>query len=325
MTELDVQNSVPNNIYLNGICYRVGRQIAGGGEGQIYILPECPEKVLKLLNSRFATPAFRDHLQAIIRCKVPAEVDGCVLVSLPETLAYDENGRFVGYSMPRIRSRLMLYNLWIDPEGYFPHFSLEDRYAVAYNLAKALDHLHRHGLVMGDLNPANIVLNANGSVTLCDLGSCSVTDPLTGVRFENSVGMGDYLAPEVYRPAGTHFTPQSDSFSLAVLIFQIITLGCHPFNTARINYDETKYSSYGFSRNTEVMIGSPYFSTVENQKIPDYARPFLPGLEPLLPLFQRVFGYNAEILLSPHQTALRPTPREWQEALKALLPTKADT
>ena len=137
--------------------------------------------------------------------------------------------------------------------------------------------------------------------------------------------MVDYMAPEVYyRPlSNAEFTPQTDSFALAILIFQIIMRGCHPFNTARKSYDEEKYSSYSFFYNTELMVGSPYFSAVDNREIPEYAKPYLAGLEPLYPLFCRVFGYDAGNVCSDGQIKGRPSPREWQEALEKLVPDRA--
>lgn len=319
MTELEGKNCDPEIVYLNKKPYTLGRKIAAGGEGRVHILPELPGKVLKLLNTDFASPTRHDHIQAIIRCGVSSFLDNYFVASLPENLAYDADGRFVGYSMTRIRSRLRLHDLWLDQDGFFRHFPMIDRYAVAYNLAEALDHLHRHNLVMGDINPSNIVLNGDGSVTLCDLGGCSVTDPVTGAQYENNVGIGDYLAPEIGRNDLTkvHFTKEMDNFSLAVLIFQIITMGCHPFNTARTDYRSKAYSSYCFSGNKEVFIGSAYYVTVPEHTIPEYAKPFLLGVEPFEPLFRRVFGYDSSNACSRNQILQRPTPREWMDALKA--------
>lgn len=323
MFALDAQECAQDVIYLDQKPYTVGRKIAAGGQGQIHILPEFPGKVLKLLYPKERSAFRKAHLEAIIRRQVPSDVGGFLVASLPEKIAYTADGSFVGYCMPRTRSRLMLYNIWIDPDGYFRHFPIFDRYAVAFNLAEAMDYLHRHNLVIGDVNPTNIVLNMDGTLILCDLDGCSVTDPVTGVRFENSVGRTEYLAPEAYCAdlSSAQFTRQSDSFSLAVMIFQIITLGCHPFNAARTDYNDPDYASSCYCGSAEVFNGSPYYSEIPGRTIPPYAKPYLSGLEPFRPLFQRVFGYTERNALSAEQIALRPSPKEWMDALKAALAT----
>src|SRR5262245_22807986 len=82
--------------------------------------------------------------------------------------------------------------------------------------SEALTVLHQHGLVHGDVKPANLILDGSGRVVLVDLGSSSV--PLfAGPRG----GTPGYRAPEV--AGGSPADTRSDVFSLAATAFTLLT------------------------------------------------------------------------------------------------------
>ena len=91
---------------------------------------------------------------------------------------------------------------------------------VAADVARALDHAHRQGMVHGDIKPENILLTRDGRVVVTDFGLAKATgqDAQAG-RF---VGTPGYLAPERAR-----FEPGLDSradvFSLGVTLFEMLT------------------------------------------------------------------------------------------------------
>jgi WD40 repeat protein/class 3 adenylate cyclase len=88
----------------------------------------------------------------------------------------------------------------------------------AAQAAEALSVLHRHGVVHGDVKPANLILDREGRVVLVDLGSSSVPDG-TGP----GAGTPGFRAPEV--SAGSVPTPASDVYSLAASVFALLTGG----------------------------------------------------------------------------------------------------
>jgi WD40 repeat protein/class 3 adenylate cyclase len=82
--------------------------------------------------------------------------------------------------------------------------------------AEALTALHQHGVVHGDVKPANLIVDSNGRVVLVDLGSSSV--PTTEAPRGGTPG---FRAPEI--AAGAPADRVSDVFSLAATAFTLLT------------------------------------------------------------------------------------------------------
>ena len=91
-------------------------------------------------------------------------------------------------------------------------------------LLRAVDHLHRLGMVHGDLSPPN-VLAATGpgaAIKILDLGAGGESGSGGGA----TSGVLAYAAPE--RLEGRRLTPRSDLWSVGALVFGLIH-SCHPF------------------------------------------------------------------------------------------------
>lgn len=96
---------------------------------------------------------------------------------------------------------------------------------IAFKCCGALEHANEKGLIHRDVKPANLILQTGGIVKVTDFGTAlalrSDTTQVTGL-----VGSPAYMAPEQVREqACTH---QSDMFSLAVVIYELLT-GRKPF------------------------------------------------------------------------------------------------
>ena len=64
---------------------------------------------------------------------------------------------------------------------------------------QALDYLHYHKVVHGDLKPENVLMSARGNVTLSDFGCSKVI--ISGNEYlERCNGTPAFLAPEMMRP-----------------------------------------------------------------------------------------------------------------------------
>ena len=106
----------------------------------------------------------------------------------------------------------------------------------AIQIAEALDHAHRHGVIHRDLKPSNIMLTKAGVKVLdfglatlagtepltspvCDDGSSTVRVPLTSER--TLLGTVHYMAPE--RLQGAEASPSSDLFAFGAIVYEMAT------------------------------------------------------------------------------------------------------
>ncbi|XP_060799649.1 proto-oncogene serine/threonine-protein kinase mos [Neoarius graeffei] len=97
------------------------------------------------------------------------------------------------------------------------------RYAA--DVARALRHLHAHGVVHLDLKPANVIVTRTGACKLADFG-CSlkveqVAEGAAAARRREIGGTYTHRAPELLR--GESPTPAADIYSFGVTLWQLLT------------------------------------------------------------------------------------------------------
>ena len=114
------------------------------------------------------------------------------------------------------------------------HIRSTERLAVeqvahwCHEVAVALDHAHRHGVLHRDIKPANIIITHDGRVYLTDFGLArALTDDeghaaLTGTGYV--LGTLAYMSPEQARGTA-ELTPASDVYALGVTLYEALTRG----------------------------------------------------------------------------------------------------
>ena len=293
---------------LTGKTYRTqSTPFAGGGEGDVYDIIGMPQFVAKIYKPDKRTTE-RERKLSVMVAHQPSVLDQ---YAWPMDVLY-ENGRFMGFIMPRISGKEKLRNLYVyDKRGGKP-WSLY--IAIAKNLAAAVHNVHEIHQVVGDLNPENILVSpSSGMVTLVDTDSYHISDASRTYRC--MVGMPEFVAPELQ---GIHFpsaplptfTYSSDRFALAVLIFALLMNGAHPFSCKVISGSSSKFQPIDNMQNGKCA----YFpdSRTSNIDIPRYSPDINSLPENIQQLFRRAFVAG---LKNPSQ---RPSAEEWYRALDQL-------
>lgn len=96
--------------------------------------------------------------------------------------------------------------------------------SIGIQLANALGHAHRHGVVHRDIKPANVLLIHNGeTVKLTDFGIARLSgiDELQQTHVGTVLGTPRYMSPE--QAAARPLDGRSDLFSLGAILYELLT------------------------------------------------------------------------------------------------------
>jgi len=100
---------------------------------------------------------------------------------------------------------------------------------IILQIAQALQHAHKRGLIHRDVKPANIVITTDGIAKLADLGMARQTGDEIMIRKERGMAIGTpfYMAPEQVRGHDS-VDGRADLYSLGATLYHMVT-GQPPF------------------------------------------------------------------------------------------------
>jgi serine/threonine-protein kinase len=98
---------------------------------------------------------------------------------------------------------------------------------IAQQVARALDHAHKNGLLHRDVKPDNVIITRDGVAKLCDLGLARLDEKGEAAQ---RMGTPAYISPEQAR-GETHVDLRTDLYSLGATLFHLLA-GRPPFEAA---------------------------------------------------------------------------------------------
>ncbi|HVN55426.1 MAG TPA: hypothetical protein VMT46_13915 [Anaerolineaceae bacterium] len=290
---------------------RLSESIGRGGEASVYRIANERAQIAKIYEPA-PRPGYSEKLTWMTEHPPldPTLSAGHPSLAWPGGLLYDLQGRFIGYRMPYIYPAVPLLHVF-NPKlrkAILPRFDRRYLHRVARNLSSAVAALHTHGYVAGDLNESNVLVIPSALVTLIDADSFQVEEQRDGNRVIHfcPVGKFEYLPPEMQANnlGKVRRLPEQDNFALAVLIFQLLMEGNHPFRAQWLGEGEPPPIE------ARIAEGAFPYTSANQAVIPPRNAPDLNRLHPaIVELTRRCF---VDGHLDP---GLRPDARTWEEAI----------
>jgi serine/threonine-protein kinase len=204
-----------------GNRYRLERELGAGGMATVYLAHDRKHErdvAIKVLRDDVAASVGRDRFLR--------EIQLAAKLTHPHILPLYDSGDADGalfYVMPVVQGSSLRERLIAEPQ-----LPLPEAVRIATEVAGALDHAHRLGIVHRDIKPENILLQ-NGHVLVADFGigkaiSDAPSDTLTQAGM--SVGTPAYMSPE--QAVGEEVDGRSDLYSLGCVLYEMI-VGEPPF------------------------------------------------------------------------------------------------
>lgn len=294
-------------------------KIGSGGEGDVYRV-SLVGKLYALKIYKFPSEEKHQKIDAMLKnspSDASASINSMSFIQLAWPIEKCFNGsKFVGFLMPYVDygfSNTLDY--YLDPSLYrekfkYESFALSYKVEVARNLAGVLKLLHSKGHHFIDFKPQNIrIYDRYHLVSLIDCDGFDICG-IDGSRYPAKGFSSEYINP---RALELNSSPESlgeeqDLFVLAVVIFQILNFGIHPYSgilkdgSSLATTDEKVregYYPYGIASNKRI---SPNKFSVHSMFLPE-----------LRNLFDQAFSSS---------TNNYPKVNEWIEVLEGVLSEK---
>lgn len=116
--------------------------------------------------------------------------------------------------------------------------SYGSRVRLMLDCVAGVGHLHRHGLVHGDIKSLNFLVTAEGSVKLGDVGearAAGARPPDGGPVHPTTI---NWAPPEVLALAASSYQPSMDMYSLGLVLNEVLTL--------EVPFHREPYTAWGY-------------------------------------------------------------------------------
>jgi predicted ATPase/DNA-binding SARP family transcriptional activator len=192
----------------------IERELGRGGMAVVYLARDTKHArhvALKMLHPEMSAAIGRERLEREIRVTAGLQH--------PHILPLHDSGEWAGtlyYVMPFVDGESLRARL--AREG---QLAIGDALTIAKEVAEALDHAHRRGVVHRDVKPENILL-AERHAIVADFGIARILSHALDLTHGGiALGTPAYMAPEQIAGRDDE-TPATDIFSLGCVLFEML-------------------------------------------------------------------------------------------------------
>jgi Tol biopolymer transport system component/tRNA A-37 threonylcarbamoyl transferase component Bud32 len=196
--------------------YTIERELGRGGMATVYQAEDLKHQ------RKVAVKVLRPELSALLGGeRFLAEIRVTAALQHPHLLPLFDSGttgELLYYVMPLVDGESLRRKLEREKQ-----LSVGESIRIATQVASALDHAHRHGIIHRDIKPENILLH-EGQALVADFGialalESAGADRLTGTGI--SLGTPQYMSPE--QVAGEErLDARTDVYSLACVVYEML-------------------------------------------------------------------------------------------------------
>ena len=230
--------------------YAIEREIGEGGMATVFLADDLKHE------RKVALKVLKPELAAVVGAeRFLSEIKVTANLQHPNILPLFESGEadgFLFYVMPYVEGETLRDLL--DREQ---QLHVDEALKITTDLAEALDHAHRQGVVHRDIKPANVLLR-DGRPLIADFGIALAVGGAGGTRLTEtglSVGTPYYMSPE--QATGDQVVgPASDIYALGCVLYEML-VGEPPFPGA------TAQAVLG-----KILQGKPVSATEQRPSIP---------------------------------------------------------
>ena len=200
-----------------GDRYRLERELGAGGMATVYLAHDVRH------DRKVAIKVLKPELAAVLGAeRFVQEIKTTAALSHPHILPLFDSGTadgFLFYVMPYIKGETIREKLNRETQ-----FGVDEAIRIAREVADALDHAHRHGVIHRDIKPENLLLY-DGRAMVMDFGIALAVSAAAGGRMTEtglSLGTPHYMSPE-QATADKDLSGRSDVYSLASVLYEMLT------------------------------------------------------------------------------------------------------
>lgn len=205
----------------NGAKVALLNEIGKGGEGAVY--KTNTQYIAKIYFANKITRRIAEKIKLMISRKVIFEG-----ICFPVEILLNAHNEFVGYLMPKASGHQLQKTMFLKSllQKYFPNFKKRDMIELCITILKKIEFLHSINVILGDINPNNILVVSPKEVYFVDTDSYQVEG------FPCPVGMANFTAPEIQGKNYNTFlrTIGNENFAIATLLFMIMLPGKPPYS-----------------------------------------------------------------------------------------------